>query len=542
MLPPRSDDEWKALTDQVNIDSARKSGEKKFEQLGAEEIEYLRHRAATDLFFLAYGILGYSRLSPGLHGNICSWLQRTASEQYRMVLMPRAHFKTSLVTISDSIQCVLPNSSAPWPRNLGPNCRILFGHESHEGATRFLYETTRHFCNNPRLMGLFPELVPNSRIQRINKQELELPREEHWAEPTFDTIGVGGHNQGKHWNLLKLDDIFGDKARDSNAERATLIQWFDNVQSFLVRLKLDHMDLIGTRYSLDDVYAHAIKVYGKRIIKYVRRIQETDEQGNKHYIFPEEFDDDAVFALKQNLKVWSAQYVNDPIEGLSEFKPDWLQRYYWLNRDRISAFTGTTVAAPTTINIRDLDIIIIVDPAVTGKTGIVVPGVDARGRIFMLDAIKGRFQPAQLVQELFRLVTKWQPRCTYIEEVVFSAVYRPWIEREQQIRNFRFPIIGVKPERVANKNSRSVPESKLDRVRGLEPFASAKQIYCNEGQAEFIEEWTNFGATSDYHMLDALAYGPKLWRNGATQRQLEKYKQLEEELLNDRDVLTGYSR
>lgn len=537
MLPQPSDDQWKALINPAHIDKSKKAAEKKYDKLSSEEIAFLRHKCATDLFFLGYGILGYKRMSPNLHGNLCSWMERTQEEQYRLILKPRAHFKTSVATITDAIQCVLPNPDAPWPRGLGSNCRVLFGHESHEGSTRFLFETTRHFCDNPLLMGLFSELVPNPRVQRMNKFELELPRSEHWGEPTFDTIGVGGHSQGRHYNLIKLDDIFGDKARDSKAERETTIQWFDNIQSFFVRLKHDHMDMIGTRYSLDDVYAHAIKTYGPRMLKYIRRIREPDKNGVLQYIFPEEFDDQAVEILKKNAKVWAAQYVNDPHEGLAEFDPKWKRYYYWTGRDKLSAFTGTTTTAPLTVNVRDLDIVIFVDPAVTGKSGIVVTGTDDKLRVFTLDAIKKSFKPPELVSEIFRLVQRWWPRTVVIEEVIFSAVFKPWIEREMGIRNIRFSILPVKPKRITN----TADKSKAGRVRALSNYFSSGQIFFNEGQGELIEEYDNFGATEDYHMLDALAYGPDIWRNGMQAAQHAKYQELEKQIIEDRDVMTGYS-
>lgn len=537
MLPEHSDDEWKDLLNPAKVKAAQKAAEKKYEQLSSDEVTYLRKRCATDKFFLGYGILGYSRLSPKLHGHICDWLSRTQEEQYRLILEPRAHFKTSVVTIVDSIQAVLPNEDAPWPRNLGTNCRILYGHESHEGSTRFLFETTRHFCSNPLLMGLFSEYVPNPRIQRLNKFELELPRSEHWGEPTFDTIGVGGHSQGRHYNLIKLDDIFGDKARDSKAERETTIQWFDNIQSFFVRLKHDHMDLIGTRYSLDDVYAHAIKTYGPRMLKYIRRIKEPNAKGEMEFIFPEEFDEQAVEILKKNAKVWAAQYVNDPHEGLAEFDPKWKRYYYWTGRDKLSAFTGTTTVAPMSVSIRDLDIVIFVDPATTGKSGIVVTGTDEKLRVFVLEATKKNFKPPELVGEIFRLVQRWWPRVVVIEEVIFSAVFKPWLEREMGIRNVRFPILPVKPKRITNTADRS----KAGRVRGLANYFSAGQIFFNEGQGELIEEYDNFGATDDYHLLDALAYGPDIWRNGMQTAQHDKYREIERQIIEDRDAMTGYS-
>lgn len=532
-----TDDEFKKLYSQSNIASAQRAGEKELGHLTSDDISTIRARCKHDLFFLTHGVLGYSRLSPRLHGSVASWLKRTSDCQYRMLLLPRGHYKTTLATIADSIQCALPGEDEHWPRGIGTNVRILLAHESHEGATRFLFEIAGHFCNNPRLMALFPECVPSSRIQRMNKVELELPRTEGWAEPTFDTRGVGGHSQGRHYNYIKLDDLFGDKARDSKAEREATIQWFDNILSFMVRLKMDHMDLIGTRYSLNDLYEHAMKMYGPRLVKYIRRIKETNvESGKLEPIFPEEFTDDSLAILKKNPKVWNAQYVNDPHEGLAEFDSSWKRFYHWTSstHDHITIFTGAGGAY--SYKIRDLDINILIDPAPAGKSGFVVTATDDKMRVFIIEAIKVSVKPPEFINLLFKLVTRWWPRVVAIEEVVFSALYKPWLEREMQVRNCRFNILMVKPKKLRGVEDHSKP----GRVRGLESYFSAGQIYFHESQVDLIEEFDSFGATDDYHLLDALAYGPEVWRAQLSKVELEKRQKVEEAIIGARDVVTGY--
>lgn len=530
---------WTNLLDPQKIDNARRASEKEYEHLSNDEILELRKLCKTDLFFLTYAILGYKRLSTNLHAHMCAWTARTAWEQFRLMLLPRGHFKTTIWTIADSIQTALtadPGVEVAYPRNLGPNVRILLAHETQGppgGSSRFLYEITSHFCSNTKLMGLFPELVPRPRLQRMNTFELELPREGHWAEPTFDTIGVGGRGQGRHYNKIKLDDLFGEKARDSKAERDTLIQWFDNIQAFLVQLAKDQIDLIGTRYSLDDVYSHAMKVYGPSMIKYIRRIEEKDPaDGLKKPIFPEEITTANLAILRKNIKVFSAQYANDPHEGLAEFDQKWKRYYYNSGPGRISAFVATQTT-PLSVQTRDLDRVILIDPSVSLAPGIIVTGTDIRVRKFVLEAIKKQMKPPEFIDLLFKLVQKWKPRIVSIEEVVFSALYKHWLEREMKLRNVRFSIYPYKPPR--NK-------LKIERVRALEGPFSAGEIFMHESQTELLEEFDNFGATEDYHLLDAMAQGLEVWRPGGLVQVQEQQRKDEEQLLNDRDYITGYSK
>src|SRR5207245_3948973 len=192
---------------------------------------------------------------------------------------------------------------------------------------------------------------------------------------------------------------------------------------------------------------------------------------------------------------------------------------------------------PSRYNVMDLDRVILIDPAVHGKSGIVVTASDDKTRVFVLEAIKRAMSPPEFVDTLFKLIIKWWPRVVGIEEVAFSAVYKPWIEREMRIRNVRFNIEPLKPKRLRGVEDHSKP----GRVKGLDTYFSAGQLFFNEGQHDLIEEYDNFGATDDYHLLDALAYGPELWRAGLSRKETEKRARLEEEVLNERDMVTGYS-
>lgn len=533
--------DWKDLVSQESIDKAKAAAEKKFGHLSKEDIDYLRWRAKNDLFFLADAVLGYNKITALLHGHICAWLNSTQSDQYRMVLLPRSYFKTTLVTISDSIQIALPSSPGDESekhsiKSLGTNARIMLGHESHEGASRFLYEITSHFASNVKLMALFPECIPSERVQRMNRSELELPRSQHWSEPTFDTIGVGQRSQGRHYDWIKLDDIYGDKARDSRAERETTIQWFDNIQSFLVSLTESHIDIIGTRYSIDDVYGHAMEAYGKSLVKYIRRIEEYDENTGKLVItFPERFSVESVAVLRKNPKVW-VQYSNHPYIGITKFEQGWKRYYEWRGRNAIVVFKGNYSQV---LNVRDMDISILMDPARTGSNGLIVSGVDSKGNIYILDAIKDSFRDPDLVNLIFSLVQRWWPRVVAIEDVLFSSLYKPWFESEMKLRNVRFMIQPVKRKRIPGSG---VQQSKNDHIAALSQYFSAGLIHFHESQNALIEEYDSFGALDgNLHLLDAMAYGPQIWRPGVSAEQWNTIKKAEESMLNDRDVFTGYS-
>ena len=533
---------------------ALEKAEVKRKQFSQEELCKLRVRAKKDLYFLASGVLGYDRLAPRLHGNMCQHIERKRrlGRRFQGTLMPRGNFKTTIKTITDSIQCALPITkedleydgwwfregqmpsdydlgSIAYPSSLGIDLRLLIGHETHESSARFLYAITNHFTNNPTLMALFPEAVPSPRKQRMNKWELELPRNiQGNPEPTFDTLGVGGKSQGRHYNYIKLDDIFGDKARDSESEAETTREWFDNIQPFFDRFSLDHLDLTGTRYSFDDVYSHAMERYGDEMDWYIRKLEEKDLEGKVVISFPEEFTEQSIRILKKNKRVWDAQYQNDPSDSTAGFMSEWRKYFTWIDRDRLRYEPIKNLIE--IINVRDLDVCILVDPGEERSGGYVVTGMDHKRRIFILSAIRLELKPNELTDVQFKQVIRWQPRTTAIESDFFMKLFENYWMAEMRLRNIRFHITPVK----------TGGRRKIDRIAGLTNYFANGQIIMNVAQEELEEEYRVWGKSKNIHILDALAYGPEVWRPGyapGTRMTVHNTS-----AVPDIDPETGYSR
>ena len=514
-----------SLVDEDHITKARKRGDEQLKNLTESEFLALRRRAKHDLYFLCKGVLRYDRLSPNLHGHLCAWHARNSASRFKEELLPRGHYKSTVITVGHSVQLGLTDDDgeAPWPANLGPNCRTLICHEIVDTASDFLLQITGHFLSNPILLGLFPELVPNRKEQRINLSELELPRSENWSEASYSTMGVGGRNQGKHFNYLKLDDLIGDKARDSATEMQRAKDWFDNIQAFFSAFVQDKFDLVGTRWAYDDLYKHVHDTYGSAVLKYIRPAIIHDKDGNPVPLFPEQFTLESFEQIKKNKRVWSAQYANDPREGASLFENHWKRFYTRLNYESV-------MYQKKVYHVDDMDKVILIDPAMSGKAGIVVTGGSYDANYFILEALKAEWSPPDMVDLIFKLVQKWQPRAVAIEKVLFSGLYEHWLADAMKLRGIYF---RVEPITTSNK-------AKEARVLGLSNYYAAGQIIYHPSQELLIEEHDNFGATDDYHMLDALAQGPQVWRKGVQSTRLETNENAFAHVLSSADPIGGY--
>lgn len=526
IAPDTTEEEYEAI-----IANTREEAEERASSISNDQIKLLRLQVKQNLWTLAKILAPPNdKMSDNLHGHYCTWLDATMGEQFRLTLLPRGHIKSTIVTVDDSIRTILPDDSGilPWPYCLGPEGRILICHEVDTTAQRFLWEITQHIVGSVELAILYPEIIPDPKKHKMNKSELVLPRKSKWKEPTIDTMGVGAASQGKHYNTIKADDLYGLKARDSEAEHDRTIGWMNNIESFFDSPKEDKLDFTGTRYSYTDAYAHLIRTYGSKLKRYIRPIQERQKDGSLQYIFPEKFDDEQAKRLRQDPKVW-IQYTNNPDVHGKEFDEKW-KRFYRF-RDKYTVEFKDIAGRICTSDTRDMDRVVLVDPAMKGLAGVVVTGVDSSNRIFTLESLKKDWRPPELVQEIFRIVNQWNPRLVVIEEVLFSGLFQHWFDAEMKLRNRRF---HIEPCKTNNKQ-------KEIRVRGLANYFSGGMIYFAENQFDLIEEFDNFGATDNYHMLDAMAQGPAFWRKGQTRQVVEEQQKAIEAILGGRDKISGYS-
>jgi len=548
--------DFAALTDEKGLSKRRADAEEKFKDISSTELTYLRKWAKSDLFFLSNTVLENELLSPKLHKHYCMWKQKTRKHRHRIELLPRGHYKTTLNN-AEAIQIALPNDDGvvkEYPWTLGPNVKILLSHETEKGASRALFEIAEAFLSKEMMLALFPECIPTRRQQRINTLELELPRQEHWKEPTFDVIGAGGAAQGRHYHKLKLDDLIGEKARESLTIMSNIVDWFDNIKSLLTRPRLDGWDLVGTRWSMFDVYAHALEMYGvdkeASVLNAVNLEKEHFEAGvlvayirsaieDGKIIFPEENSMEDYMILMKNRKVWAAQYVNNPLDSsLTEFDAQWLKFYNVTPEGDLIVFEGVNEdkeRLTRKVRPENLDRVVLIDPSMgedieSDETGIVVTGVDRHNNIYILETIRKRLKPHELIRTMFELNSKWVPRTFSVEEVNFSAIYRYWFTQECDR-------VGIHPNVEAYKTQSRV---KGARVKALGPLAIAGQIYCAEGMYEFREEWERFGVIRKFHLLDALAQGPEVWRAGSIDEDMRDYQSATRKVMELRSAVTGY--
>lgn len=197
-------------------------------------------------------------------------------------------------------------------------------------------------------------------------------------------------------------------------------------------------------------------------------------------------------------KFWS-QYCNDPMDdSLLEFKRDWFQKF--------DLVPGTQLANEFPV----APVLISIDPAFRMRqsnddSGIVVTKTLSDNNVYILEAKGIKANPQMLIEEVFRLVDKYQVVDKILIETVTSQIMlMDLLQNEMRKRGKFFNIQEVKPD--SN-------ETKAARIRGLIPHYSNRRIYHAPGNCWLLEEQLlEFPKGSHDDVIDALAYQVKFWR------------------------------
>lgn len=410
----------------------------------------IRDLLGDSLYFLCTQFLGYKDWDK-VHDDVEKLLRRPARR--KALLMPRGHLKTSMVTIGFTIQQILKN----------PNIRILIANQVWDMSRTFLREIKEQL-ETSKLKYLYGDFVS----AKWNEDEIIIKqRTKPLAAPTIMTTGVDAEKTGSHYDLIILDDLTGLNNSQTPEQRSKTKQFRRTMFNLLDPggLLID----IGTRWHLDDTFSEILEKERKYYDIMIRQVVE-----NGRIIFPKHFakkfnnkkkdwesvDDptcmDYVDYLKSSMPSdeFSAQYLNQPFSSENQlFKPEMFK--YWSERPK-GLFTALTV---------DLAIS---EARTADETAITLTGMDKDWKMYVLDYIKGRWKPSDVVNRIFEMQQKWKPTVVGMETNGFQKTLKLACEEEMRKRKNHFYIEEIKtgPEK-----------SKETRIKALEPFYRNGDIF-----------------------------------------------------------------
>ena len=534
----------------------------------AKFTELLSELGFVSIYFFLKFICGssgpYNELNEDLHLEMCNFRQ----SDYCMLpgvhaacFVPRGFMKSTIMT----------HGGATWELLRNPNITILIVNAILDNAVDFKRNIMRTFDSNNFFADLYPEYRQTPNAPLWNEKVLVLPnRTRYRTEANVTAIGSGGAGEGKHYDLILLDDLVGledlDAEHMGNMDMEHKVQWFKTNTNALVRSKKRSRVLMSaTRWSLDDpsniVCDDAKCFLGYTLEEFEEKTGGTWSVYNRmgvedgHEVNPEVL---TIAGLNKQMEddYWSAmtQSMNRPLRtGLAEFSAmsvkrgsmdyDETERRWYVYKENSNFEKDGQRSA---YRLGDLDTVMAIDPAFTdrgmssktSRTAIGAGSMDADGNIYVIFGKRGFFSIMETFEHLFACEAKFRGniRECIVESNAAQKVLKPLLDKESYERN-QYVFFHAIPE-TGDKDAR------IRSVVGT-PLAKGKIYICDpEAYVHFTEEQKIFPqAKYKKDFLDMMAKLIAALRRPMDNAE-ETFRDLQEAEFENatRSQVTGYAR
>lgn len=215
-----------------------------------ESIKLLRQACRTNLKFLCKEILGMTKWDDALHDDLQKFLE--ASGTHKIVLVPRGHLKSSVVTVGWAIQQML----------IDPNTRILIRNAVWDQARIFLKQINGYLIGGP-LVEIFGEFCHSNSLWTKDEIEIAQKKSQEKRGPSITTAGLETALAGKHFDTIIDDDLVNQQNVTTKEQIQKVISTYEDVHSLLDRGG-KHV-VVGTRWSNKDLYGHLLTTDTKSV-------------------------------------------------------------------------------------------------------------------------------------------------------------------------------------------------------------------------------------------------------------------------------------
>src|SRR3990167_1145275 len=461
----------------------------------------LRNLAVDSLYLLSREVLGYDLITEHPHKAITEFIQ-TWNKRKKLLLLPRGSLKTTIATISYSIQRILQT----------PNVRILIASETLNQAIKFLSEIKGHF-ESARFQSFYGDL---RRGTGWKESEITVSsRKQNRKEPTISTAGIDVTRTGMHYDLIIVDDCHSQKNTTNSEQIEQVKNWYRLLLSMLE--PTGHIMVVGTRWDFNDLYA---TIQNEMTEEYDIMVRKAVENGK--LFFPSRLTQEFLEAQRkeQGEFIYSAQYDLNPIPtSLQTFKESDI-RFYDEVPDNLTVYMAC-------------------DPSLTEEekgrgdyTAIAIVGISDKNDWYILDLINEHLSPDQINQKLFELYRYWGTLVIGIESVVFSKLLKPSFEKYVWAKGFNPRVEELK----------SGGRSKELRIKSLQPLYEQHKIFMpkpdfinNDVWPKLYEQLLHFPRSKWDDAIDALSYVNQLAQYKTAQpERTEIERKIQERIKRDR--------
>lgn len=410
-------------------------------KLTDEELALIQRKCQESLQFLCKSLLW--RFKPAnlkMWGNVHTELESFLNHDSRRkhVELARGHLKSEIVTKCWAIQQMLRD----------PNIRILIANATWDNARKFLRSIQQYIGQGQLLEQYFGRFVS----AQWNQDECTIRQRTVISDaPTFATGGLEKEQTGQHYDIIILDDLVARENVQTPEQREKVKQYYRDC--FALLEPGGTLVVVGTRWHQDDLYSMILE--DKTFDLFIRSVYRDTHQ--KELEFPEKFSlaqlDDMRRPEQMGSYHFAAQMMNNPVDpSTADFKEEWIRTFELGSKMPSSLYMTVDPAASLS---RDAD-----------YTAMVVAGQFEDKRIRVVDYFHGRVTPDQLIDELFKLVVKWNLHRVGVESFAFQKTLQYGFKNEMHKRGIFFSIDEVGKKGAIKEHWMS----KEARIRRLVPY------------------------------------------------------------------------
>jgi len=233
------------------------------------EVYKIQELCKTNLEFLYKEICGYDRWNYELHGNfpgdsalgkppgLAYYLEHSGPR--KLILIPRNHLKSTVVTVVWSIQRILNDF----------NTRICINNAKYDTAREFVSTIQSHLDTGSKLSKIFGEFR-SARLTWNRDSFTIAQRSLARAQPTVMAASIDSILNGKHFDYIINDDLVEPNNVRTKDQINKVIDFHKDCFN-----QIDKGGIIvdiGTRWAAQDLYGHilntsASSINGKKIEK-----------------------------------------------------------------------------------------------------------------------------------------------------------------------------------------------------------------------------------------------------------------------------------
>ena len=218
-------------------------------------LEQIQHACKTNLEYLYREVLGYTRFNRELHFDypgdpvtgkppgLGYFLENSGPR--KLILVPRNHLKSTVVTVTWVIQQILRN----------PDIRVCINNAKYDTAQDFVRTIQAHLDTGSKLEKIFgpfrsAKLPWNLDSFTINQRK--VPR----AQPTVMAASIDSILNGKHFDLIINDDLVEPNNVRTKEQIEKVIDFHKDCFN-----QIDKNGIIvdiGTRWAAQDLYGYIL--------------------------------------------------------------------------------------------------------------------------------------------------------------------------------------------------------------------------------------------------------------------------------------------